>query len=105
MLNLTINALKFTEAGRVSVSAKRLDRTKIAFSVLDTGRGISPSVQAHLFQPFQRAGSRDRYFFAKAGLGLSIARRLVRSMGSELTFETEAGKGTVFSFTLELPSV
>jgi signal transduction histidine kinase len=105
ILNLTINALKFTEVGRVNVSAKRVDRSKVAFAVLDTGRGISPAVQPHLFQPFQRAGSRDRYFFAKAGLGLSIARRLVRSMGSELTYETEAGKGTVFSFTLDLPSV
>jgi signal transduction histidine kinase len=105
VLNLTINALKFTEVGGVTVSARRIDRSGVTFSVLDTGRGISPSVQAHLFQPFQRAGSRDRYFFAKAGLGLSIARRLVRSMGSELTFETEAGKGTVFSFTLDLPSV
>jgi signal transduction histidine kinase len=105
ILNLTINALKFTEVGRVSVSAKRIDRAHVTFSVLDTGRGISPAVQAHLFQPFQRAASRDRHFFAKAGLGLSIARRLVQSMGAELTYETEAGKGTVFSFTLDLPSV
>jgi signal transduction histidine kinase len=105
VLNLTINALKFTEIGSVSVSARRIDRSRVTFAVQDTGRGISPSVQPHLFQPFQRAGSRDRYFFAKAGLGLSIARRLVRSMGSELSFETEEGKGTVFYFTLELPSV
>jgi signal transduction histidine kinase len=105
VLNLTINALKFTEVGQVRVTAKRVDRTHVTFAVQDTGRGISPAVQAHLFQPFQRTASRDRHFFAKAGLGLSIARRLVVSMGSELTYQTEAGKGTTFSFTLDLPAV
>lgn len=105
VLNLTINALKFTEKGEVTVLARRLDRTRVAFSIKDTGRGISPEVQPRLFQPFQRSANRDSYFFAPAGLGLSIARRLVESMGSELTYQTEAGKGTTFSFILSLPSV
>ena len=105
VLNLTINALKFTEKGQVSVAAERIDRAQVAFSIRDSGRGIAPEVQPQLFQPFQRSGDRDSHFFAQAGLGLSIARRLVRAMGSDLTFESELGKGTVFSFNLDLPSV
>jgi len=105
ILNLTINALKFTEQGQVTVAARRTGHTGIAFSIRDSGRGIAPEAQPHLFQPFQRSADRDRYFFAQAGLGLSIARRLVVSMGGELTYESEPGQGTVFSFTLALPSV
>jgi len=105
ILNLTINALKFTEEGQVDVVARRVERDRVAFSVRDTGRGIPPEGQSKLFQPFQRATGRDGHFFAQAGLGLSIARRLVQSMGSELAVESEVGKGTVFSFTLTLPSV
>ncbi len=105
VLNLTINALKFTEEGQVSVAAQRSDRGRVAFSVRDSGRGIAPEVQSQLFQPFQRSRDGDNPFFAQAGLGLSIARRLVRAMGSDLTFESELDKGTVFSFTLDLPSV
>ena len=95
----------FTEEGQVSVAAQRSDRGRVAFSVRDSGRGIAPEVQSQLFQPFQRSRDGDNPFFAQAGLGLSIARRLVRAMGSDLTFESELDKGTVFSFTLDLPSV
>jgi signal transduction histidine kinase len=104
LLNLTTNALKFTDEGTVTVGARRLDRSKVEFYVRDTGRGIPANQQHHLFQPFQRAVDRSGHFFAQAGLGLSIARRLVQAMGSELGFETELSKGTVFRFTLDLPS-
>lgn len=105
LLNLTTNALKFTEVGTVTISARRTDRTHVHFSVRDTGRGMTPEMQGRLFQPFQRAASREGHFFAEAGLGLAIARRLVRSMGSDLTVESEVGKGTAFHFTLELPAI
>ena len=104
LLNLTTNALKFTDEGTVTVGARRLDRSKVEFYVRDTGRGIPPEQQHHLFQPFQRAVDRSGHFFAQAGLGLSIARRLLQAMGSDLAFETEIGKGTVFRFALDLPS-
>jgi signal transduction histidine kinase len=77
----------------------------VAFAVRDTGRGIAPDALPYLFEPFQRSANRDAHFFAQAGLGLQIARRLVRSMGSELTLETEPGRGTTFSFTVDLPPV
>lgn len=102
LLNLTTNALKFTDKGKVTVGARRLDRAAVEFHVRDTGRGIPPEQQARLFQPFQRAAQRTGHFFAQAGLGLSIARRLVEAMGSELRFESEMGKGTVFRFTVDL---
>ena len=105
LLNLTTNALKFTEVGGVTVVARRVDRSQVEFSVRDTGRGMTPERQERLFQVFQPSTARSGHFFAQAGLGLSIVRRLVRSMGSELTVESELGKGTVFVFQIELPSV
>lgn len=105
LLNLTTNALKFTEVGTVTVSARRTDRSHVDFTVRDTGRGMTPEMQGRLFQPFQRAASREGHFFAEAGLGLAIARRLVRSMGSDLTVQSEIGKGTAFQFTLDLPAI
>ncbi|HEX6967043.1 MAG TPA: HAMP domain-containing sensor histidine kinase [Gemmatimonadaceae bacterium] len=102
LLNLTTNALKFTERGTVEVIAKQASRTRVEFSVRDTGRGIPDDVLATLFEPFRRRTSTD-YSFSSAGLGLSICRKLVLAMGSDLQIDTALGKGTRFSFELELP--
>ena len=103
LLNLTTNALKFTEHGSVTVTAKEVTRTKIEFSVRDTGRGIPSDVLETLFEPFRRCHTPTEYSFSSAGLGLSICRKLVSAMGSELQVETGPGTGTCFSFELELP--
>jgi signal transduction histidine kinase len=103
LLNLTTNALKFTEKGTVIVSAKRLDREVLEFSVLDAGRGIPEDYWEKLFQPFQKSADRSGHYFAPSGLGLSIVRRLVRAMGSELRLESELGVGTRFFFSLHSP--
>jgi signal transduction histidine kinase len=103
LLNLTTNALKFTEKGKVVVSAKRLDREHLEFSVLDAGRGIPEDYWEKLFQPFQKSADRSGHYFAPSGLGLSIVRRLVRAMGSELRLESELGVGTRFFFSLHTP--
>jgi signal transduction histidine kinase len=102
LLNLTTNAIKFTEEGFVEVSAKTLDRDLVEFSVRDTGRAISEEAQETLFEPFKKARDRRGYFFSGSGLGLSIARRYLRAMGSELSFETRPGWGTRFHFELQL---
>lgn len=103
LLNLTTNAIKFTEEGYVEVAAETLDRDRVGFWVRDTGRGIDEEAQKTLFQPFKKAGNRGGYFFSGSGLGLAIARRYVESMGSTLQIESGADQGTKFSFDLYLP--
>ena len=103
LLNLTTNALKFTEDGGVTVAAERLAAHRIEFSVSDTGRGISEEQLGLIFQPFRKSEYRKGHFFSGSGLGLSIARRLVRTMGSELAVQTEVGRGSRFFFPLDLP--
>ena len=103
LLNLTTNALKFTEDGGVTVAAERLAAHRIEFSVSDTGRGISEEQLGLIFQPFRKSEYRKGHFFSGSGLGLSIARRLVRTMGSELAVQTEIGRGSRFFFPLDLP--
>lgn len=103
LLNLATNALKFTEEGSVSVSAEPDGPLHVRFSVCDTGRGISDSAMATLFQPFRRAESTGGYLFSGTGLGLATCRRLVRAMGSELELDSQVDHGTCFAFRLRLP--
>jgi signal transduction histidine kinase len=103
LLNLTTNAIKFTNSGSVRVAAVGRARHRMEFTVRDTGRGIPPQVVATLFDAFRRRARPGDYAFSSAGLGLSICRKLVDAMRGELTVETELEKGTTFSFSLELP--
>lgn len=103
LLNLTTNSLKFTDEGYVEVVARQTSRTAIEFSVRDTGRGIPENAMRTLFEPFRRRQKEGEYRFSGAGLGLSICRKLVETMGSELRVETAPNAGTRFFFELELP--
>jgi signal transduction histidine kinase len=103
LLNLTTNAVKFTEQGSVTIACEPRTRTRLEFSVTDTGRGIPADALPTLFDPFRQRANRSEYAFSSAGLGLSICQQLVMAMGGELTVETELGKGTRFSFVLDLP--
>ncbi|HLB54560.1 MAG TPA: HAMP domain-containing sensor histidine kinase [Gemmatimonadales bacterium] len=103
LLNLTTNALKFTDEGSVQVSAREMGESAIEFSVRDTGRGIPPQAMAMLFEPFRRRQKERDYAFSGSGLGLSICRKLVEAMRGELKVETTQGAGTRFYFALELP--
>jgi signal transduction histidine kinase len=103
LLNLTTNAVKFTEQGSVTIGCEPKSRTKLEFSVTDTGRGIPPDALPTLFDPFRQRANRSEYAFSSSGLGLSICQQLVQAMGGELKVETELGKGTRFSFVLDLP--
>jgi signal transduction histidine kinase len=105
IMNLATNALKFIDKGHVEISAENVGPRTIAFSVLDTGRGIAPEDQQSLYQTFRQYRGGRRYYFSGSGLGLSIARRLLRQMGSDLELETRIGWGTRFSFTIDLPAV
>lgn len=104
LLNLTTNAIKFTNQGRVAVGVRAVDARRVEFSVQDTGRGIPPAAMATLFEPFRRrADARHRFAFSGSGLGLSICKRFVESMGAALEVETAPGVGTRFYFVLDLP--
>jgi signal transduction histidine kinase len=104
LLNLTTNALKFTDQGYVEMVAAEVGATGIEVSVRDSGRGIPPASMAMLFEPFRRRQKDRDYAFSGSGLGLSICRKLVEAMGGELKVET-GPTGTRFYFTLELPHV
>ena len=103
LLNLTTNALKFTDQGSVQVSADAHGPSTMEFSVRDTGRGIPPQAMAMLFEPFRRRQKQREYAFSGSGLGLSICRKLVEAMKGDLQVETSQGVGTRFFFRVELP--
>jgi signal transduction histidine kinase len=103
LLNLATNAIKFTNVGSVDVTCRQLDRTRVEFSVKDTGRGIPPHVMSNLFEAFRQRQITGDYAFSSAGLGLSICKKLIAAMGGELGVETELEKGTRFHFVLDLP--
>jgi signal transduction histidine kinase len=105
LLNLTTNALKFTDEGYVEVRVEPLAGGELEFAVRDTGRGIPPHSMAMLFEPFRRRQRDREYAFSGSGLGLSICRKLVEAMQSDLRVETAAVEGTRFSFVLNLPAV
>ena len=84
------------QRGSVDVVCRQLDRTRIEFSVQDTGRGIPPHVMSNLFEAFRQRQIPGDYAFSSAGLGLSICQKLIAAMGGELGVETELEKGTRF---------
>ena len=101
LLNLTSNALRYTDTGSVTVGCRERSETLLEFSVQDTGRGLPPSVQQTLFDAFRPEQVAMR--FSSAGLGLATVRALLGGMHSTLRVETERDKGTRLSFDLQLP--
>ncbi|MCC7152999.1 MAG: response regulator [Bryobacterales bacterium] len=102
LLNLAGNAVKFTLAGEVAIKVQREASGALTFAVRDTGIGISPADSAKLFVPFSQVDGSDRRQFGGTGLGLSICKHLVEAMGGQIGVHSEAGKGSIFSFTLPL---
>jgi len=101
LLNLTTNALRYTERGSVSVGCTEHSPTLLEFWIEDTGRGIPDNVLAMLFDGFRPGSVGIR--FSSAGLGLAICRNLLEKMGSSLLVDTAVEEGTRFSFRMELP--
>ncbi len=101
LLNLAGNAIKFTDAGEVSIEARATDGGFLV-SVSDTGPGISEADQARIFEEFQQADSSSTRAKGGSGLGLSISRRIVELHGGRLWVESVPGKGSTFHFTVPL---
>jgi PAS domain S-box-containing protein len=104
LLNLSHNAVKFTEQGEVDISAEVIQRgaktVNIKFSVKDTGIGIKTADRIKLFEPFSQAEDSTKRVYGGSGLGLSISKRLVELMGGTLNYETEYGNGSRFWFEI-----
>ncbi len=99
--NLLSNALKFTQAGGVSLIA-HVEGNQVRFTVRDSGIGIAVESQSKLFQPFVQADASMTRRFGGTGLGLFISKRLVDLMGGALTLHSAAGEGAEFIVTLPL---
>ncbi|WP_210515830.1 PAS domain S-box protein [Hymenobacter terricola] len=106
LLNLLSNAIKFTEQGSVRLGAEVLRdlprELTLRFWVTDTGIGIAPEQQEHIFEAFTQASAETSSRFGGTGLGLSISQQLVSQMGGVLRLCSEPGAGTTFSFRLTL---
>lgn len=104
--NLCSNALKFTEHGSVTISAKIESQTEnpyqVTISVQDTGVGIAPDKLEKIFDKFTQADNTITRKFGGTGLGLAISKTLTELMGGIISVESTLGKGSVFSISLPL---
>jgi two-component system, sensor histidine kinase and response regulator len=111
LMNLCSNAVKFTAAGAVTVSAQLVSSTaqhaRLRFEVRDTGIGIPEQRVEALFQPFVQGDNSVTRRFGGTGLGLSIVRRLVELMGGEVGVQTREGAGSTFWVTaaFDVPTI
>lgn len=105
MYNLAGNAIKFTEHGDVNVKAVAEyadeDQITVCFSVADTGIGIAMDRQSVIFEPFTQASADTTRHYGGTGLGLAIVKRLLKLFNSTIQLESQPGKGSVFSFTIQ----
>jgi PAS domain S-box-containing protein len=109
LTNLVSNAIKFTEAGEVVVDLQQKNRSAstvtIRFSVSDTGIGMTEEQKAHLFRSFSQADSTITRKYGGTGLGLAISQQLTHMMGGKIEATSAPGKGSTFTFDLEMEIV
>jgi signal transduction histidine kinase len=94
--NLIGNALKFTDEGTVSTTARAQDNG-VMFLVQDTGIGIPPEAQTLVFEPFRQLDGSMTRRHGGVGLGLYIVRQLLELLGGSVSLHSELGKGSAFS--------
>jgi signal transduction histidine kinase/CheY-like chemotaxis protein len=106
LLNLTANAVKFTEAGTITLRAHPIEESPtdvlLRFEVHDTGIGISPEDQKRLFTAFEQADGSMTRKYGGTGLGLAISKRLAKLMGGDVGVDSQPGAGSTFWCTVQL---
>ena len=106
LLNYATNAVKFTEAGRITFFARVIDEDPnsalIRFEVRDTGIGIHSEAQKKLFMAFEQADNSTTRKYGGTGLGLAITKRIAQLMGGESGVDSSVGQGSQFWFTVRL---
>ena len=106
LTNLCTNATKFTSEGHITVAAKLQEKNDteatLLFSVTDTGIGISPDQQQRIFSAFTQADTSITRRYGGTGLGLALCKKLTQLMGGDIWCESEADKGSTFSFSIRL---
>ncbi|GMW02467.1 MAG: hypothetical protein AMXMBFR84_36030 [Candidatus Hydrogenedentota bacterium] len=104
LVNLCTNAVKFTHAGEIVISAQTLEETQatalLQFQIRDSGIGMTPDQLARLFTPFTQADSSTTRKYGGTGLGLTISQRLCELMGGSIRAHSVPGKGSSFVFAL-----
>jgi PAS domain S-box-containing protein len=101
VLNLLSNALKFTPAGRVTITVRHRVRDRlVTISVSDTGVGIPPEDQAKVFEDFRQLDSSPARGYGGTGLGLSICRRLAQMLGGTIDLQSQVDQGSTFNLSL-----
>jgi len=108
LINLTGNAIKFTQDGQVTIRVEILNRNEdtetLKLSVSDTGIGVPNKKIKSLFEPFSQCDSSTTREFGGTGLGLAISKKLAEAMGGEIGAESTLGKGSTFWFTTITPA-
>jgi signal transduction histidine kinase/DNA-binding response OmpR family regulator len=104
LLNLSSNAVKFTDVGEVVISVEVMhldeDQVTLQFTVRDTGIGMTHDEISRIFQVFSQADTSTTRIYGGSGLGLAISKQLVELMGGEIWVESQPGEGTAFTFSL-----
>jgi signal transduction histidine kinase len=101
LLNLTGNAIKFTDAGEVAIKVTAANGS-YTVAIQDTGPGISAADQAKLFQQFQQADNSITKTKGGTGLGLAISRKIIELHGGSISVQSSVGQGSTFAFTLPI---
>ncbi|MBF0400691.1 MAG: response regulator [Magnetococcales bacterium] len=103
LINLTNNAIKFTQAGEILLSIERLEETEeevmLQFTIQDTGIGMTAEQLERLFLAFSQADNSTTRKYGGTGLGLVISKRLVEGMGGTIRVESKPGQGSTFLFS------
>ena len=106
LINLTGNAIKFTEVGKVRVVARLLDANsdepKMQFEVVDSGIGMTEEQTAELFKPLSQIDTSTTRKYGGTGLGLTISKRLAAKLGGDIAVKSTLGQGSTFTVTLAI---
>ena len=109
LLNLVGNGVKFTDHGEILIGMHLLDESdseyRVRFTVQDSGIGIAPEHHERIFEPFFQTDGGIVRRYGGTGLGMTIAREIVKLMGGDLRLASELDKGTLFYFDLTMPRV